>query len=241
MRMPLKNGKRFEKKAPDAKLVSNIGILEVIQNPVEKIVQLTESLNAIGLYIHLNSLQEIFQKNPNTDFTNGLKSIEAIVKKLKIPVLVKEVGFGISADLVKKLIDIGVYAVDVTGNGGTHWGYIEALRQENSSIEQLAISAFSDWGASTVDCLLQCQQFVLFHPILASGGIRNGVDSAKCLALGARAVGIAQPLMKAALISEDEILKVMEVFDYQLKVAMFCSGIKKPEDYLHKKVWQCLS
>ncbi len=243
--------KEIRKQAPDAKLVSNIGILEVIQNPIESIIQLTENLNAIGLYIHLNPLQEVFQKNNNINFSNGLKSIETLVKKLKIPVLVKEVGFGISADLVKKLIDSGVYAVDVSGNGGTHWGYIEALRHDENAVERNAISAFADWGSSTVDCLLACQQYVMFHPIFASGGIRNGVDSAKCLALGARAVGIAQPLMKAALGEnigiatdhhrENDILKVMDTFDFQLKVAMFCSGIKKPEDYLHKKVWQCLS
>ena len=76
---------------------------------------------------------------------------------------------------------------------------------------------------------------------MASGGVRSGVDSAKCLALGARAVGIAQPLMKAALASGHELENIMDLFDYQLKVAMFCSGIKKPEDYLHKKVWQCLT
>lgn len=228
----------IRKVAPDAKLVSNIGLLEVIQNPVEDIIKLTENLNALGLYIHLNPLQEVFQKNSNVDFTHGLKSIETLVKKIKIPVLVKEVGFGISAELVKKLIDIGVYAVDVSGNGGTHWGYIEALRHDDNSTEKHAISAFADWGASTVDCLLACQQYVMFHPILASGGIRSGVDSAKCLALGARAVGIAQPLMKAAVGNEGDIQKVMDVFDYQLKVAMFCSGMKRPEDYLHKKVWQ---
>ncbi len=242
--------KEIRKAAPDAKLVSNIGILEVIQHPVESIIQLTENLNAIGLYVHLNPLQEVFQKNNNIDFTNGLKSIETLVKKLKIPVLVKEVGFGISADLVKKLIDIGVYAVDVSGNGGTHWGYVEALRQEDNSIEKSAVSAFADWGLSTIDCLLESQQYILFHPMMASGGIRNGVDSAKCLALGARAVGLAQPLMKAAVSDIDsdkagdkasEIYKMMDLFDYQLKVAMFCSGIKKPEDYLHKKVWQCLT
>ncbi len=244
--------KEIRKKAPDAKLLSNIGILEVIQNPVESIVQLTENLNAIGLYIHLNPLQEVFQKNNHIDFSHGLKAIETVVKKIKVPVLVKEVGFGISADLVKKLIDIGVYAVDVSGNGGTHWGYIEALRHNEDAVERNAIAAFANWGSSTIDCLLACQQYVLFHPILASGGIRNGVESAKCLALGARAVGLAQPIMKAAMGANiaiantnnsdtAEILKVMDVFDFQLKVAMFCSGIKRPEDFLHKKVWQCLN
>ncbi len=225
-------------KAPKAKFVSNIGILELIQSPVEDIIRLTENLQALGIFIHLNPLQEAFQKNANLDFSQGLKAIETLVKKLKIPVLVKEVGFGISATLIKKLIDIGVYAVDVAGTGGTHWGWIEAERQPEDSIERSAIDAFSDWGLSTVDCLLQAQEFVLFHPIWASGGIRNGVDSAKCLALGARAVGVAQPLMKAAVTNQESVLKLMSQFDFQLQVALFCSGMKRPADYLHQKVWR---
>ncbi|OFZ29775.1 MAG: type 2 isopentenyl-diphosphate Delta-isomerase [Bdellovibrionales bacterium RIFCSPHIGHO2_01_FULL_40_29] len=230
--------KEIRKLAPDVRFISNVGILEVIQYPAEAILKLAENLDAVALYIHLNPLQEVFQKNSHVDFTHGLKSIETLVKKSKIPILVKEVGFGISADLVKKLIDIGVYAVDVAGHGGTHWGYIEALRHEDDSTEKMAISAFSDWGSSTIDCLLQCQEYVLFHPIFASGGIRSGVDTAKCLALGARAIGIAQPLMKAAIDSEIAVMKVMDVFDYQLKVSMFCLGIKRTEEFLHKKVWQ---
>lgn len=229
----------IRKDAPNAKFVSNIGILELIQNPVDIIVKLIENLDAKGLFVHLNPLQEIFQKNSYIDFTHGLKAIETLVKKTKTPIVIKEVGFGISSELTQRLFEVGVAAVDVAGSGGTHWGWIEALRQDENSIERQAIEAFSDWGQTTVDCLLSSQENILFHPIWASGGIRNGVDSAKCLALGARAVGLAQPLMKAALESEETVLKVMDLFDYQLKVAMFCTGVRKCEDYLHKKVWQC--
>lgn len=226
------------KRAPKTQFVSNIGIIELIHTPMDSILKLIDNLNAIGIFIHLNPLQEVFQMHANVDFTNGLKAIETLVKKVKIPVLVKEVGFGISATLIKKLIDIGVHAVDVSGRGGTHWGWIEAQRHDDHSLEKMAIDAFKNWGESTIDCLLQTQEFILFHPIWASGGIRSGVDSAKCLALGARAVGIAQPLMKAIVEDEKNILNVMNLFDYQLKVAMFCSGIKKPADYLHQKVWR---
>ena len=228
----------IRKKAPQVQLVSNLGILELIQTPVEDVIKLTESLNAIGIFIHLNPLQEIFQKNSKIDFTHGLKALETLVKKSKVPVLVKEVGFGISAGLIKKLIDIGVFAIDVAGSGGTHWGWIEAQRQSDHSLEKNSIEAFKEWGISTIDCLLQAQEFTLFHPIWASGGIRNGVDSAKCLALGARAVGLAMPLMKAAIQDYESVVQVMNSFDFQLKVAMFCSGVKKPADFLHQKVWQ---
>ena len=229
--------KEIRKRAPQTKFISNIGVLELIQNPIENILKISENLEAIGIFVHLNPLQEAFQKHAQADFTLGLKSIETLVKKSKIPVLVKEVGFGISAAVIKKLIDIGVYAVDVAGGGGTHWGWIEAQRHPEDSVERMAIAAFNDWGLSTVQCLLQAQEFILFHPIWASGGIRNGVDSAKCLALGARAIGIAQPLMKAAVESKSSVVKVMNLFDYQLRVAMFCSGIRQPADFLHQKVW----
>ncbi len=222
---------------PDLKLVSNIGISELIQQPLEKILLLIENLGSVGIFVHLNALQEVFQNNNEAVFTGGLAAIESLVKKTSVPVLVKEVGFGINKEVTQKLYDIGVKVIDVTGNGGTHWGQIEALRSHEDSTIENAISAFHDWGDSTIDCLLNLQEQVLFHQVWASGGVRNGVDSAKCLALGARAVGIAQPLMKAAVVSEQEIIKVMDVFDFQLKTAMFCMGIRKYEDFLHKKVW----
>lgn len=229
--------KKIKIEFPDLKLVSNIGISELIQQPLEKILLLIENLGSIGIFIHLNSLQEVFQTKDEALFAGGLKAIESLVKKTSVPVLVKEVGFGINKDVAQKLFEVGVKVVDVAGNGGTHWGQIEASRSHEDSILENAIGAFHDWGDSTIACLLQLQEQVLFHQVWASGGIRNGVDSAKCLALGARAVGVAQPLMKAAMIDENEIIRTMDLFDYQLKTAMFCMGIHKYEDFLHKKVW----
>ncbi len=229
--------KKIKAEVAGIKLISNIGILELLSNSTEKIINLVENLEAIGLFVHLNPLQELFQNNPEVNFAGALKAIEKIVKDSPVPILVKEVGFGINKELSQKLFQIGVKIVDVSGNGGTHWGQIEALRQEPESIIYNSADAFSDWGSSTIDCLLDLQDENLFHQIWASGGVRNGVDSAKCLAMGARAVGIAQPLMKCAVESEELTSKLMASFDYQLKVAMFCSGIKKCEDFLHKKVW----
>lgn len=230
--------KKIKSELPNLKLISNIGISEVLKNPIDKIVALTENINAIGIYIHLNPLQEIFQNESSPEFSGGLKSIEQLVKKIKLPILIKEVGFGVNKQLTQSLLNMGVQVVDVSGNGGTHWGYIESARNQLSGLEQ-GIEAFHDWGFSTVDCLLDLQEMTLFHQIWASGGIRNGVDSAKCLAMGARAVGVAQPLMKAAVLNESEVMKVMELFDFQLKTAMFCTGIKRVEQFLHKKVWLC--
>jgi isopentenyl-diphosphate delta-isomerase len=222
---------------PDLKLISNIGILEVLTQSPEKIMELVVHLNAIGLYIHLNPLQEVFQNSSNLSFAGALAGIEKLVKQSHVPILVKEVGFGINKDISDALFDVGVKAVDVSGHGGTHWAKIEALRQSEDSIIYNSADAFADWGYSTVDCLLDLQDQVLFHQIWASGGIRNGVESAKCMALGARAVGIAQPLMKAALVGAKEVSHAMKEFDFQLKTALFCMGIKRCEELLHKKVW----
>lgn len=229
--------KKIKSEVADLKLVSNIGILELLSHPTVEVIKLTENVEAIGLFVHLNPLQELFQNNPDVNFSGALKALEALVKQSPVPVLVKEVGFGINKDLANKLFEMGVKVVDVSGQGGTHWGQIEALRQSQDSLIFKSSDAFYDWGLSCVDCLLSMQDQTLFHQVWASGGVRSGVDSAKCLALGARAVGIAQPLMKAAVISQEHTLQVMQQFDYQLKVAMFCTGIKKCEDFLHQKVW----
>lgn len=229
--------KQIKSELPQLKLISNLGILELLSQPTDKIIELVDNLNAVGIYIHLNPLQEVFQSNPQVNFSGAIKAIENLVKNCSVPVLIKEVGFGITKDLAKELFDVGVMVVDVSGHGGTHWGKLEALRQSEESIIYKSADAFAEWGYSTVDCLLSLQDQILFNQVWASGGIRNGVDSAKCLALGARAVGVAQPLMKAAVVSEEEVDKKMQEFDFQLKVALFCMGIKKCEEFLHKKVW----
>ncbi len=222
---------------PQLKLVGNIGALELKSNTPEKIIELVQNLQAVGLYVHLNSLQEVFQNNLDLNFSGILRAIEKLVKLCPVPVLVKEVGFGINKETARSLFNVGVKIVDVAGGGGTHWGHIEAFRQNTSSIIYKSADAFADWGYTTVDCLHDLQDQILFHHVWASGGIRNGVESAKCLAMGARAVGIAQPLMKEALISAEAVSLKMQEFDFQLKTALFCMGMKKSEDLLHKKVW----
>lgn len=228
---------RIRERTPNLNLIANIGVLELLTHPTEKLIELATRIGAVGLYIHLNSLQEVFQNTPEIKMSGALAAIGKLAQESPIPILVKEVGFGITKETASALLNKSVAVVDVAGRGGTHWGHIEALRQSPESIIYKSADAFADWGHSTVDCLLDLQDLTLFHHIWASGGIRSGVDSAKCLALGARAVGVAQPLMKAALVSADEVSETMKQFDFQLKVALFCMGIKKHEELLHKKVW----
>lgn len=243
---------KIRAKNTNVQFVSNIGIEELIQFPVEKIMDLGRNLNSIGLIVHLNPLQEIFQKS-EANFQGSLKAIEQLVSKSKIPIIVKEVGFGISTQLIRRLFDIGVQVVDVSGRGGSHWGMIEALRTPKNSLQNKSISAFSDWGQSAVEILLESQDLISkLNPqqqVWASGAVRSGVDTAKCLAMGARAVGIAQPLMKAAVQAvkiktqkSNPLSEVMDQFDFELKAALFCTGMLNYEHVVQsaiskKKVW----
>lgn len=223
--------------------LSNIGIEEVIQNPISKILSLVDNLESAGLIIHLNSLQEVFQFKSDVFFKNGLAQISELVKKSPVPVIVKEVGFGFSESTAKKIFETGVTAIDVAGSGGTHWGMIEALRNKQNISEQ-TVDAFKDWGFTTIESLKNLKNIKLksSSQIWASGGIRSGVDSAKCLALGARAVGVAQPLLKAIVSKSkrhpaERALEVMEAFDFELKTALFCTGLKDIKDFEKHEVW----
>lgn len=236
-----KEWKTIRQASPKTQFVSNIGLEELIQTPLKNILKLTENLEALGLIIHLNPLQEALQKKNEANFSGGLKAIEKISRNSNLPIIVKEVGFGMDLETVKKLFSVGVSVVDVSGKGGTHWGLLEGLRHQKNKNNLFATSlAFKDWGYSTVESLLMCNSLAKKNVVWASGGIRNGVHSAKCLALGAKAVGIAQPMMKAAVKSKLEVLNVMDQFDYELKVALFCSGVINLKQLDTKKVWDFL-
>ena len=241
---------QIAKQYKKTKLVSNIGLEEVIGFKPSDILRLADSINAVGLIIHANALQEVFQNKKDVVMKNGFKAISDIVKISDVPVIVKEVGFGISSEMAQKLFDIGVSVVDVAGSGGTHWGMIEALRQDSGTLSARAVKHFADWGLSTVDCLLDLQSFLnslddqerAITSVWASGGIRSGVYSAKALSLGASAVGLAQPLLKNLinknkLGSVDKVIQAMEQFDFELKTAMFCLGIGNVSEFCERKVW----
>ena len=220
--------KRLRAAVPNACLFSNIGLTQIIRSPVDDIKSLVDSLEAQALFVHCNALQEALQPEGTPQFAGGLQAIKTLCAQLELPVIVKETGCGFSASDISRLAECGVAAIDISGYGGTHWGRIEAARAQDASLQRQSAVDFAHWGEPTVDSLLTAvavrSESSADFPIWASGGIRNGLDVAKCLALGAEKVGFAKPVLEQVLIGEENLASWMELIEFELKVAMFCTG-----------------
>ncbi len=172
---------RVRKQAPKARLLGNIGIAQLIQSPIDKVRRLIDSTEALAMFVHLNSLQEVLQPEGTHDFRNGLEAIENLVKMAGVPVIVKEVGCGFSVETLKRLENTGIFAVDISGKGGTHWGRVEGYRSnENDRLYKVA-QTFSNWGISTLQSMLNAKEARVNYEIWASGGVRNGLRDRKAL------------------------------------------------------------
>jgi isopentenyl-diphosphate delta-isomerase len=224
--------------SPKALLLGNLGIAQVIRTKTENVRKLVDSLQAEGLFIHLNALQECLQPEGTPQFRGGFQAIEALVKTLGVPVIIKEVGCGFSATTLQRLYDVGVTAVDVSGFGGTHWGRIEGYRSSETELLHQVAKTFENWGLSTVESLLNAKQISGNKVVWASGGVRDGLQTAKLLAMGSELVGLAQPWLKSALDGESAVAQMYEKLLLEVKIAMFCSGIQKVEDFKKRKVWK---
>ena len=182
--------------------------------------EVVDLLDADGLAIHLNPLQEAVQPEGEPRFSGVLAGIRAAVEALGgRPVVVKEVGFGLDFADVAALRDAGVAAIDVAGSGGTNWALIEGHRDAQAGA---VAAAFADWGVPTVDAVVDARAAAPELPVIASGGVRDGVEAAKCLALGAAAVGVARPLLVAAQDGRAEAA-VGAIVD-QLRIATWLTG-----------------
>ncbi len=229
--------KKIRHQSPRAKLIGNLGIAQLIHSSTDQVQRLVDSLEAVALFIHLNPLQEVLQPEGTTDFKGGLQAIAKAVKALNVPVIVKEVGCGMSVATMKRLEEAGVAVVDVSGLGGTHWGRLEGLRSDEDSIYFKASQVFRDWGIPTLESLALGRECLVKSHVWASGGVRSGLDAAKLLAMGAQAVGVAKPFLEGALQSEEALHKILDQFEFELKVAMFCSGVGSVGEFATKKVW----
>jgi isopentenyl-diphosphate Delta-isomerase len=222
--------------APDILLFANLGAIQLNYGlGIDACRRVVEMISADALILHFNSLQEALQPNGNTRFAGLIKKIETICKKLPIPVIAKEVGWGFSKQDITLLANAGVAAIDVAGAGGTSWSQVEMYRAENAESRTLA-SAFSDWGIPTTEVINNVRQLAPSMMIIASGGLRNGIDIAKCIALGASLGGMAGPFLKAASESLEESVKLIKVLKEELRICMFVTSSKSMDELRNGKL-----
>ncbi len=212
--------------APDILLLANIGAVQLNYGYTwRECLKLVEILSADALILHLNPLQECIQPEGDSNFKDLLAKIAVLCAKMPVPIIVKEVGNGISATMAEKLINIGVKAVDVAGAGGTSWAMVESERSDNKLKRELG-KTFANWGIPTADCVIDIAKKYPDIPLIASGGIRNGLEVAKLLALGADVVGLAYPFLKAAMTSMEALEELVELLNAEIKTVLFCTGNK---------------
>jgi isopentenyl-diphosphate delta-isomerase len=216
------NLRRF---APDLVLFANLGAVQLNYGyGLEECKQAVDMIDADGLILHLNSLQEAVQPEGDTNFAGLIDKIAFICEKLDRPVILKEVGWGISSKTARDLVDAGVAAIDVAGAGGTSWTQVELYRAKNQKQANLA-SAFINWGIPTSQSIVNVRKVNRDIPVIGSGGVRTGIEVAKCLALGANLTGVAGPFLKAAATSLEEAELLLEGIHKELMVCMFAVGV----------------
>jgi len=215
--------------APRLLLFANIGAVQLNYGyGVDACRRAVEMIEADALILHLNPLQEVVQAEGDTNWRGLLHKIAEVCQQVGAPVVAKEVGWGISKETARRLIEAGVSAIDVAGAGGTSWSQVEMHRAPTERLRRLA-AAFGDWGIPTAESLqaVAAVRTEAERPdlaLFASGGIRTGLDIAKCVALGADLVGLASPFLKRAVLSAEAVCDEMDLLATEVRIAMFCSG-----------------
>ena len=212
--------------APDILLFANLGAVQLNYNyGIAECQRAVDMIQADALILHLNALQEAVQPEGNTHFTGLADKIETVCKALPVPVIVKEVGWGFSEQDARRLADAGVSAIDVAGAGGTSWSQVEMHRAKDESQARLA-AAFINWGIPTAEAILNVHRAAPELMIIASGGLRSGVEIAKCIALGANLGGMAGPFLKAAARSSEAVIQTIQEIQREVQVTMFAAGAR---------------
>ncbi|MBV8067508.1 MAG: type 2 isopentenyl-diphosphate Delta-isomerase, partial [Candidatus Eremiobacteraeota bacterium] len=222
--------------APDIVLMANLGAVQLNRGyGAAECRKLVELLHADALVLHLNPLQEALQPGGDTCFGGLLERIARLCAQVDFPVVVKEVGWGIAARDVSALFGAGVAAVDVSGAGGTSWSEVERYRIAEPWRARVA-AAFAGWGIPTAECVAEAREANPRATLFASGGIRDGLDVAKALALGADVVGIAGPFLRAANESYERAEALARELIETLRIAMFCVAARRARDLRHPGV-----
>jgi isopentenyl-diphosphate delta-isomerase len=223
---------------PDVPLYANLGAVQLNKGvSAADCGWLVEALEADGLVLHLNPLQEALQPGGDTVFAGLLERIRELCQSASFPIIVKEVGWGLSGEVAHALASVGVAALDVAGAGGTSWSEVERRRSGDDVLADVA-APFRDWGLTTAESLVATRSACPDLPVVASGGICSGVDAAKALALGANLVGLGAALLPAAADSATAVERALAVCQAQLKTAMFAVGAQRISQLDKTVLWQ---
>ena len=213
--------------APDALLLGNIGAVQLNYGVgVEQCQQAVDLLQADGLYLHLNPLQESVQPEGDTNFADLSQRIAEVVRGINVPVLLKEVGSGLSVPDIQLGIKAGVHYFDVAGSGGTSWSRIEHHRRDQDELGLV----FQDWGIPTPVALQQAAALKADISLVASGGLRDGIDMVKSVILGAALCGLAAPFLEPAMESADAVVAQIERLHREYRTAMFLLGVASTQE-----------
>ncbi|MGB9725240.1 MAG: type 2 isopentenyl-diphosphate Delta-isomerase [Fervidicoccaceae archaeon] len=224
--------KVVREEAKSVPVIANIGAQQLSERPKEIAERAVEMLEADALAIHLNPAQEVFQKEGDTDLRGLIRKISTVIESLDVPVIVKETGSGMSIETVKALWNAGVRIVDVSGAGGTNWLKVEVLRRKKKG-ESLNIPGLEDmvsWGIPTAISIIEARSVSDEIFIIASGGVRSGLDVARAIAIGANMAGFALPALRAVSASEESLRKLITGYIDLLRKVMFLIGARTLED-----------
>lgn len=212
--------------APDILLFANVGAVQLNYGfTVDHYRRAVEMAEADALILHFNALQEAVQPEGDSNFKALLPKVELLCRSIGVPVIAKEVGWGFSAEDARRLAEAGVAAIDVAGAGGTSWSEVEYHRAPTAFHARVA-RAFADWGIPTAEGIQLAREGAPDLPIIASGGLRDGIDIAKCIALGAQLCGLAGPFLKAAAHSREATHELIRELTAQLRITMFVVGAR---------------
>ncbi|MFZ4825878.1 MAG: type 2 isopentenyl-diphosphate Delta-isomerase [Phototrophicaceae bacterium] len=216
--------------APDILLFANVGVIQLNYGfKAEHFQRAVDMAEADALILHFNVLQEAVQPEGDVNWYELLPKIEKLCHDLNVPIIAKEVGWGFDSKTLGLLAGVGITAVDVAGAGGTSWSEVEYHRAPNAFHAKVA-AAFADWGYPTAEAIQIAKTVAPNLPIIASGGLKNGVDIAKTIALGAEIGGMAATFLRSAIESAEAVSEIIAITKKQLQVAMLCSGNKTIHD-----------
>lgn len=216
---------QVRKWAPSIPLLANLGAVQLNKGiGIDECRKLVDLVQADALVLHLNSMQEVFQPEGDLCFAGLLQKIEQLCRALEVPVGVKEVGWGIHGQLAKQLESVGVAFIDVAGAGGTSWSQVEKYRVKAPLLQEVA-ETFADWGIPTAECVVDVRKNEYTGMLIASGGLQNGLDAAKAIALGADCVGFGRSLLSNAVHGPEEIMNQLAKIELELKITLFGIGI----------------